>query len=74
LKASWNFYTARSLIGYMMDDDRVTADELFAASSIFTLLAWGFADLYLAIQAWLQGALSVRLCPAGRSAWLKCSP
>lgn len=50
------FYTAGSLIAYMMNDYNVTADELFAAGATFTLLAWGFAYLYLTVQSWLPGS------------------
>lgn len=50
------FYTAGSLIAYMMKDYNVTADELFAAGATFTLLAWGFAYLYLTVQSWLPGS------------------
>ena len=50
------FYAAGSLVAYMMKDYRVTADELFAAGATFTLLAWGFAYLYLVCQTWLPGS------------------
>ena len=50
LEAALYFYTAGSLIGYMMEDYRVTTDELFAAGATFTLIAWGFAYLYLVCQ------------------------
>jgi hypothetical protein len=40
LKAALYFYTAGSLIAYMMQDERVTRDELFAAGATFTLIAW----------------------------------
>lgn len=56
LDAMLYFYAAGSLIVYMMDDRRVTTDELFAAGATFTLLAWGFAYLYLAFQEWIPGS------------------
>lgn len=56
LETAVYFYAAGSLIAYMMDDRRVTTDELFAAGATFTLLAWGFAYAYLACQAWLPGS------------------
>ena len=56
LEAVLYFYGAGSLIAYMMEDYRVTADELFAAGATFTLLAWGFAYVYLACQTWLPGS------------------
>ncbi|MCD9088073.1 ion channel [Stenotrophomonas sp. SY1] len=44
------FYTAWSLIAYMLQDHKVTSDELFAAGATFTLLAWGFAFAYSVCQ------------------------
>ena len=56
LEAVLYFYAAGSLIAYMMKDYRVTVDELFAAGSTFTLLAWGFAYVYLVWQTWMPGS------------------
>ncbi|MBN1312099.1 MAG: two pore domain potassium channel family protein [Anaerolineae bacterium] len=53
LKAALYLYAAGSLIAYMMEDYRVTTDELFAAGATFTLLAWGFAHAYLVCQEWV---------------------
>ena len=53
LEAALYFYGAGSLIAYMMEDYRVTIDELFAAGATFTLIAWGFAYLYLVCQLWV---------------------
>jgi len=63
LEAALYFYTAFSLIGYMLHDNRVTTDELFAIGATFTLLAWGFAYLYLACQTWLPGSFHSVLEP-----------
>jgi hypothetical protein len=52
VEASLYFYAAGSLIAYMMGDYRVTIDELFAAGATFTLLAWGFAYVYVVCQIW----------------------
>ena len=56
LEAMLYFYGAGSLIVYMMEDYRVTTDELFAAGATYTLLAWGFAYVYLACQTWFPGS------------------
>lgn len=56
LEAALYFYAAGSMVAYMMEDYRVTLDELFAAGSTFTLLAWGFAFLYVLCQTWLPGS------------------
>lgn len=53
LEATLYFYAAGGLIIYMMEDTNVTADELFAVGATFTLLAWGFAYVYLVCQAWV---------------------
>ena len=50
------FYAAGSMVAYMMEDYRVTTDEVFAAGAPFTLLAWGFAYAYMACQIWLPGS------------------
>lgn len=57
LGAALYFYAAGSLIAYMMEDYQVTTDELFAGGATFTLLAWGFAYLYLTCEAWLPGSI-----------------
>lgn len=56
LEAGLYFYAVYSLIAYMMEDYQVTTDELFAVGATFTLLAWGYAYLYLVCQAWLPGS------------------
>ncbi len=56
LEATLYFYAVVTLVLYMMGDYRVTADELFAAGATFTLLAWGFAYLYLACQTFIPGS------------------
>ena len=58
LEAILYFYAAGSLIVYMMEDYRVTIDELFAAGATFTLIAWGFAYVYLACQIWFPGSFT----------------
>jgi len=50
------FYAAGSLIVYMLNDDEVTVDELFAAGVAFTLFAWGYAYFYLVCQAWIPNS------------------
>ncbi|HRS97531.1 MAG TPA: ion channel [Smithella sp.] len=58
LEALLYFYGAISLITYMMGDEHVTTDDLFAAGATFTLIAWGFAYLYLVCQAWSAGSFA----------------
>lgn len=58
LEALFYFYAAGSLIAYMMEDDRTTSDELFAAAATFTLLVWGFTHLFVMTQALQPSAFS----------------
>ena len=58
LEAVLYFYAAGSLVAYMMKDYRVTADELYAAGATFTLLAWGFAYIYLVCQTFSPGSFT----------------
>ena len=44
-------YAALSMLAYMLKDDDVTTDELFAIPAVFTLLAWAFAYLFVVVQA-----------------------
>lgn len=50
------FYTACSLIAYMLQDHKVSSDELFAAGATFTLLAWAFAFAYSVCQQLYPGS------------------
>jgi hypothetical protein len=71
LEALLYFYAAGSLIAYMMSDHRVTGDELFAAGATFTLLAWGFAYLFLVCQFWYPGAFTGAVDPGRPRTWLE---
>ncbi|HHU09344.1 MAG TPA: two pore domain potassium channel family protein [Intrasporangiaceae bacterium] len=50
------FYTAYALVAYMFEDHWVTKDEVFAAGATFTVIAWGFAYLYMATQNFWPGS------------------
>jgi hypothetical protein len=63
LEAALYFYAAGSMVAYMMEDWHVSTDELFAAGATFTLLAWGFAFLYLACQSFFPGSFTGLLDP-----------
>jgi hypothetical protein len=69
LEALFYFYAAASLISYMMADYKATTDELFAAGATFTLLAWGFAYLYLLMQALQPGCFAAAVNSASPRTW-----
>lgn len=45
------FYAGSAMLRYMLDDEEVTTDELFAIGTVFTLIAWAFAHLFVVLQA-----------------------
>ncbi len=65
------FYAAYSLICYMLQDHRVTTDELFAAGATFTLLGWAFAYAYYACQAWVPGSFIGAVEPERPRQWME---
>lgn len=64
------FYTAASLILYMLKDHKVTRDELFAAGATFTLLAWAFAFSFSVCQQWYPGSFSGAVNPKDPRSWM----
>ncbi|KQW53106.1 Ion channel [Nocardioides sp. Root1257] len=48
--APFYFYVSYAMLRYLFHDDRVTRDELFATGAAFTVVAWGFAYVYVAAQ------------------------
>ncbi|WP_423598689.1 ion channel [Roseateles sp. MS654] len=69
LEALFYFYAAASLIAYMMRDWHATTDELFAAGATFTLLAWGFAHVFVVVQAVHPGSFSAAVDPQSPRTW-----
>ncbi|HUS22026.1 MAG TPA: ion channel [Aeromicrobium sp.] len=51
-------YAGVAMIRYMLDDEEVTTDELFAIGAVFTLFAWAFAHLYVVLQALDPGSFA----------------
>ncbi len=56
--AALYFYASVSMLAYMLHDQKVTTDELFAIPAVFTLLAWAFAYLFVVVQALDPGSFS----------------
>lgn len=69
LEAVFYFYAAASLIRYMLEDQRATTDELFAAGATFTLLAWAFTYVFVVLQALQPGSFSAAVDPQGPRSW-----
>ncbi len=58
LHAPFYFYVSFSLIKYLFHDDRVTTDELYAIGAAFTVVAWGFAYVFLAVSILSPGSIA----------------
>lgn len=71
LESAFYFYAAGSLIAYMMEDQRATTDELFAAGATFTLLAWAFAYLFMVCQMLAPGSFVAQLDPQAPRSWME---
>lgn len=71
LHAAFYFYTSYALIRYMFKDREVTPDELFAAGATFTVVAWAFAYLYLAIQVLWPGSFTAALAAQEPRTWME---
>ena len=58
LHAPFYFYVSYGMIRYLFHDDKVTRDELYATGAAFTVVAWGFAYLYVAAQVIWPGSFT----------------
>lgn len=56
LHAPFYFYVSYATLRYIYTDDKVTTDELYATASAFTVVAWGFAYVYAAVQVIWPGS------------------
>ena len=71
LEGALYLYTAASLTRYMLNDHKVTSDELFAAGATFTLLAWAFAFSYSVCQQWYPGSFIAAVDPQDPRSWVE---
>ena len=60
LHAPFYFYVSYGMIRYLFHDDKVTTDELYATGAAFTVVAWGFAYVFVACQVDLAGVVRRR--------------
>ncbi len=65
------FYAAAGLLAYMLADHEITRDELFAVGATFTLVAWGFAYVFLVCQAVAPDSFTAAVRPTRDRTWLE---
>ena len=58
------------MLAYMLEDQVVTRDELFAIGATFTLLAWAFAYTFTVCQAIDPGSFAAAVEPTGDRTWI----
>lgn len=71
LHAAFYLYTAYALLRYMFNDDVVTSDEVWATGATFTVLAWGFAYLFAAVQIIWPGSFTAAVDPDAPRTWVE---
>jgi ion channel len=71
LEALLYFYAAGALIAYMLADQEVTRDELFAIGATFTLVAWAFAYVYTVCQAIDPGSFTAATNASADRSWME---
>ena len=71
LHAIFYFWAAGSLMVYMLADRTVTTDELYAVGATFTLVAWGFADVFDVLQIFQPGCFIAAVNPDQPRSWLE---
>ncbi|TCN40923.1 ion channel [Kribbella orskensis] len=71
LHAAFYFYAAYSLLRYMLSDHDVSTDELYAAGATFTLVAWGFAYVFVIVQALVPGSFTAAVNPDQDRSWME---
>jgi hypothetical protein len=71
LEAVLYFYAAAGLLAYMLADHDITRDELFAVGATFTLVAWGFAYVYIVCQAAAPQSFTAAVSPNADRTWME---
>jgi membrane-bound ClpP family serine protease len=71
LLAAFYVYAAYSLLRYMLSDHDVSVDELFATGATFTLVAWGFAYLYVFVQILVPASFTAAVAPSNDRTWME---
>jgi hypothetical protein len=71
LHAAFYFYTSFALVRYLFRDRFITPDELWATAATFTVVAWGFAYTFMAVQILWPGSFTATLNPQAQRTWFE---
>jgi ion channel len=70
-QAAFHTFVVVCLLRYMLRDEIMTQDELFAAAGLYALMAFVFAYLYALLEWWRPGAFLINAAnnPTGVTRW-----
>jgi hypothetical protein len=68
--SAFYIYSAGALIAYMLQDHTASLDEFYAVGATFTLMAWGFAHLYVVCQALVPASFTGAVNPGDPRSWM----
>ena len=71
LEAALYFYAAACMVIYMLADERVTKDELWAVGATFTLLAWAYAHVFVVCQQIAPHSFTAAVNPDADRTWIE---
>jgi hypothetical protein len=71
LEAIIYFYAAYALIVYLLEDEVITRDEVFAIGATFTLVAWAFAYTFQVVQAIEPDSFIAAVNPGDDRSWVE---
>lgn len=71
LHAAFYFYTSAALVAYLFNDRFVTVDELWATAATFTVVAWAFAYVFMAVQVVWPGSFTAAVDPGSQRSWFE---
>jgi len=71
LHATFYLYVTYGFLRYMFSDRIITPDELIATGATFTVVAWAFAYLYLALQIVYPGSFIAAIDSEAPRTWVE---
>lgn len=71
LHAAFYLYTCIALLRYMFLDRFVTTDELWATGATFTVVAWAFAYIFMAVQVIWPSSFTAAVTPDAPRTWFE---
>ena len=71
LHAPFYFYVSYGMIRYLFHDEHVSTDELYATGAAFTVVAWGFTYLFVAVQIIWPGSFATPVAASDPRQWFE---